>query len=112
VLDEDAPALHVVLDVVRGALECRHAHPEVLRGDDDLARPEIEPGLGHGDVLDEAMVPRHRAVLEHELAVVHETAAQCLVAARDGEARGIARHEEARGPLGDARARLRRAYTT
>ncbi len=52
------------------------------------------------------MVLRHRAVLEHDLAVVHEAAAEGLVAARHREARRVARHQEARRSLGHAGARL------
>ena len=54
------------------------------------------------------MVLRHRAVLEHDLAVVHEAPAERLVAARHREARRVARHEEARGALGHARPGLGR----
>src|SRR5919198_3060174 len=45
------------------------------------------------------MVGRYAAVLEHELAVIHEASAHRLVAARDGKPRRSARHEKARGAL-------------
>ena len=84
VLDQDAAALHVVLHVVGGALERRHADAEVLGGLDDLAGPEIDPGLAERVVLDQQMIRRQAHVLEHQLAIVHEAAAHRLVAARDG----------------------------
>ena len=83
VLDQDAPALHVVLHVVGGHLEGAHADAEILRRLDDLAGPEIDAGLAERVVLDQQMVLRHAHVLEHQLAVVHEPAAERLVAARD-----------------------------
>ena len=94
-LDQDAAALHVVLHVVRGHLEGAHADAEILRRLDDLARPEIDAGLAERVVLDQQMVFRHAHVLEHELAVVHEAAAERLVAARDRQPRRVARHQEA-----------------
>ena len=87
VLDQDAAALHVVLHVVGGALEGAHADAEILRRLDDLARPEIDAGLAERIVLDQQMIVRHAHVLEHQLAVVHEPAAEGLVAARDRQAR-------------------------
>ena len=98
-LDQDAAALHVVLHVVGGVLEGAHADAEILRRLDDLAGTEIDAGLAERVVLDQQMVVRHAHVLEHQLAVVHEAAAQRLVAARDREARRVARHQERRGAL-------------
>jgi hypothetical protein len=45
------------------------------------------------------VVFRHAHVLEHQLAVVHEPAAERLVAARNGQAGRVARHQEARRAL-------------
>ena len=94
VLDENAPALHVVLHVVGGHLEGTHADAEVLRRLDDLAGTEIDAGLAERVVLDQQMIFRHAHVLEHQLAVVHEPATERLVAARDGEPGRVARHQE------------------
>src|SRR5262245_35292172 len=99
VLDQDPPALHVVLYVLRGGLEGVHADAEVLRRLDDLARAEVDAGLAERVVLDQEMVVGHQHVLEHQLAVVHEAAAHGLVAARDREPLGLARHQEARRAL-------------
>ena len=93
-LDQDAAALHVVLHIVGGGLEGAHADAEVLRRLDDLAGAEVDAGLAERVVLHQQMIVRHAHVLEHHLAVVHEAAAERLVAARDGEALGLARHEE------------------
>src|SRR6266446_3326866 len=73
----------------------RDAHAQVFRGLDDLAGLEVDPGLRERLVLHQQVVLGQAHILEHELAVIHEAAAERLVAARDGEARGAARHEEA-----------------
>ena len=52
------------------------------------------------------MIVRHEHVLEHHLAVVHEAAAERLVAARDREALGLARHQERRRALQHADFRI------
>ena len=93
-LDQDAAALDIILHVARGHFEGAHADTEILRRLDDLAGPEIDAGLAERVALDQKMVGRHGHVLEYQLAVVHETAAERLVAARDGQARRVPRHQE------------------
>src|SRR5688572_28212133 len=108
-LDQYAPALHVVLDVLCGALESRNADAEVLRGLDDAAGARIMSGATRDRIiLREAVIARDPAILEHHFAVVHEATAERLVAAHDGEPGRAARNEEARGPLfhGIARPRV------
>ena len=78
-------ALNIVLHVIGGAFVGRHADAEILRRLDDFARAEINARLAQRVALDQQMVPRHPAILEHDLAVVHEAAADRLVAARDGQ---------------------------
>ena len=103
-LDEDATALHVVLHVLRGGLEGRHAHAEVFGGDNDFAGAEVDARARHGDVLHQAVIFGHFAILEHDFAVVHKAPAEGFVATGDGQAYGVTRHQKARGALGDARA--------
>ena len=52
------------------------------------------------------MIVGHEHVLEHHLAVVHEAAAERLVAARHREALGLARHQERRRALQHADFRI------
>ena len=98
-LDQDAPALHVVLHVVGGGLEGVHTDAEILRRLDDLAGTEIDAGLAERIVLHQQVIRRHPHVLEHQLAVVHEAAAERLVAARDGQPRRVARDQKTRRAL-------------
>ena len=105
-LDQDAAALHVVLHIVGGELEGAHADAEIFRRLDDLAGPEIDRGLAERVALDQQMIRRHPHVLEHQLAVVHEAAADGLVAARDGQPRRAARHQKTRRALHHADLRI------
>ncbi len=98
-LDQDAAALHVVLHILRRRLEGAHADAEVLGRLDDLAGTEIDAGRTHRAILHQQVIVRHEHVLEHHFAVVHETAAERLVAACDREPFGFARHQERRGAL-------------
>ena len=86
--------------------KARDADAEVLRRLDDLAGTEIDAGLAERVVLDQQMVFRHAHVLEHQFAVVHEPAAERLVAARDREPRRVARHQERRRALQHADLRI------
>ena len=58
-----------------------------------LARAGLLHFAEHGE-LGEQVILRHAHVLEHQLAVVHEAAAQRLVAARDRQSRRVARDQE------------------
>ena len=71
-----------------------------------LPGPEIDPGLAERVALDQQMIRRHAHVLEHQFAIVHETAADGLVAARDGESRRAARHQKTRRALHHADLRI------
>ena len=53
------------------------------------------------------MIVGNEHVLEHHLAVVHETTAERLIAARHRKALGLARHQKRRGALQHADLRVR-----
>ena len=106
VLDQNPAALHVILHVVGGDLEGAHADAEILRRLDDLAGLEIDAGAAERIAFGQQVVLRHPHVLEHQLAVVHEAAAERLVAARDGQPGRVARHQEARRALQHADLRI------
>ena len=93
-LDQDTPALNVVLRIVRSDFKATHADAEIFRRLDDFPGAEIDAGLAERVVLHQQMVLRHTHVLEHEFAVVHIAATQRLVATRDGQPRRFARHEK------------------
>ena len=105
-LDQNAAALHVILRIVCGHFEGAHADAEIFRGLDDLAGPEIDAGRTERGVFDQHMIVRHEHVLEHQLAVVHEAAAERLVATSHREPLGVARHQERRRALHHADLRI------
>ncbi len=93
-LDQDTPTLHIVLNVVSGGFEGADANAKILRRLDDLSRPEIDAGGAQSVVLHQQMVVRHKHILEYHLAIVHETAAERLIAARDRKAFCFAGHQK------------------
>ncbi len=105
-LDQDTPALDIILDVFGGGFERAHADAEIFCRLDDLARAEIDAGGTQRTVLHKQVVVRHKHVLEYHLAVVHEAAAKRLVAAGDGKSLGLARHQERRRALQHANFRV------
>ena len=106
-LDKDAATLHIVLHIVSRFFKRAHAHTQVLGGDHDLAGAKVNTRARHRHVLHQTMILRHFAILEHQFAVVHKAPAQRLIAARDGQALGAARHQKTRCAFAHARARQR-----
>src|ERR1035437_8880682 len=72
---------------------------EALRRHQDLSGAKVDAGLAKGVVQYQQVVGRYATVVEGDLAVIHESTTDGLVAARDLEAGRVAGHEEARRSL-------------
>ena len=80
VLDENPAALRVGLHLAGGVFGTARARARGFRRLDHLAGHEIDASAGERIVLGQEMIHRHPHVLEHQLAVVIEPAAERLVA--------------------------------